>query len=108
MDLIGEYEIQQGATFRLHLECYSDDNALMNFAEVAEVRATVRNGSELIATFAASVVAAGTLEVYLTPAETAALAPGRYTWDCEVEFDSGDVDRVLGGIADVSAENTYV
>jgi hypothetical protein len=102
-------EIEQGATFRMRAECYSDDNVLVGFveADLAEVRAHVRNGSDLAIALDCSWVGNGTVEFFASASDTAALAPGRYTWDLEIEFVSGDVIRLLAGIADVTAENTY-
>lgn len=108
MDIV----IEQGATFRMHCEVYSIDNQIVPLTNVSEVRATVRyayDADEPLLTFTCAVedAAGGVASVYASDADTEALTPGRYVWDMEILFASGDVLRLLAGIADVTAEATH-
>lgn len=105
--------IEKGGTFRLRIECFSIDNQIIDLSDVTEVRSMLRydfEATDPLLTFTGVVTSPatdGVCEVYASDTDTAALAPGRYVWDVELVFDSGDVLRLLSGIADVTSEATY-
>lgn len=50
---------------------------------------------------------AGTIIITLSATLTSSLAPGKYTYDLELESGSGEVTRLIKGPFSVLAEDTY-
>lgn len=108
----GKYDIviDQGSSFALDLTVQEEGAAknLSTYNVRAQLRPTITS-STLTATFTGAVLnaSAGTLQISLSPTQTAAIGPGKYYYDVEI-FTSADavVTRLIQGSAIVTPEVT--
>lgn len=98
--------VYQGATCRLAFVWKVDGEPLDLTG--AEVRAQIRNRfqSPVLASFVCSGTDDGRVTATLPATVTAALVASEHRWDLEVEWDDGDVCRLLMGTATVSPQVT--
>ena len=113
---IHHISIEQGATFTQVMTWKISDVVvnLTGYTARLKARSTVgsRNVPSISLTSAAGGDitlggAAGTITISLSATETAALNPGKYTYDLELQSSGGVVTRLLKGNLTVVAEVTY-
>jgi hypothetical protein len=108
------FTIEQGATFEAEIEWRDGSNALVNltgFSARMQIRTSIAAASfalELTNANGRIVLggAAGTVQLVLAAADTAALGAGSYVYDLELVHPSGKVTRLLKGAITVDAEVT--
>ena len=115
LDLQGELEIKQGATYQLGLYYVTNAGAAIDISGYS-ARMTLRSDYEattslldLTSTPAAGLVitgASGLVTVTITSTQTAALAAGPFVWDIEIVSAGGVVTRMAGGVGVISREVT--
>ena len=107
----GRYDIviDQGADFSIQLDLANNGSAvnLTDFTARAQLRATPTT-SELAGSFTLTFIdrTGGILNMEMPNATTAALSPGKYYYDLEIESGGGVVTRLLQGVARVTPNVT--
>lgn len=108
-----DLEIEKGETFKRRLRWQNPDGSpvtLVGFAARMQVRVSHNSASTLISlTSAAGLTlggAAGTIDVLISAAVTAALPATDGVWDIEVESAGGEVTRLAKGLVKISPEAT--
>jgi len=113
---IHHISIEQGATFTQEMTWKISDVVvnLTGYTARLKARSTVESRNvpsvELTSAAGGDIAlggAAGTITISLTATETAALNPGKYTYDLELQSSGGVVTRLLKGNLTVVAEVTY-
>lgn len=79
---------------RMHIRDYVDSSVIL------ETLTTENDGLTIDA-------AAGRVDIFLRPSDTAALDAKDYVYDIELESEEGDVTRIVSGKLTVRAEITY-
>lgn len=113
---IHHISIEQGATFT-QVMTWKISNAAVNLTGyTARLKARSTVSSRTIPSVSLTSAAggnislggaAGTITISLSATETAALNPGKYTYDLELQSSGGVVTRLLKGNLTVVAEVTY-
>lgn len=106
--------IDQGATFRETVEWVDSDGVAVPLTDyTARMQVRTEPGADdppiLDLTDGDGLTideGAGTIAIAIDDATTAALTPGRYRYDLEVESPAGDVTRLVQGYCTVDAEVT--
>lgn len=111
---IHNIEVEQGATFRSHLTWLINSNEvdLTDYSARLKVRKSLRTTPIVSLTSAAEGGITlggvdGSIDITMSATQTAALNPGKYSYDLELESSGGEVTRLLKGSFTVSAEVTY-
>jgi hypothetical protein len=100
-------DCKQGATFEREIVLRDESNAIIPIAGYTarmQIR-TAPGASEITATVSAS-IASDTITILLTAAETEAIAAWNYYYDLEMDNGLGEVQRLLEGRFEVTAEVT--
>jgi hypothetical protein len=114
LDLQGELEIKQGATYQLGLYYVTSAGAAIDITGYS-ARMTLRSDYEattslldLTSPSAGLVItgASGLVTVTITSTQTAALTAGPFVWDIEIVSAGGVVTRMAGGVGVISREVT--
>ncbi len=108
-------DIEQGATFQrsMTLDEYDSDTETMEDLDLSGytfsgmLRQEKEDTSAMIAfTIVITDAALGAIQVSLTAAQTSTLPAGTAYYDIEMTRDSGEVIRILEGMANISREMT--
>lgn len=100
--------IDQGSDFIQDIEVTDANNALVNlttYTGAAQIRKTY--SSESYKAFTVATSANGIVQLSINAANTNALSPGQYVWDCELtELNTGVVTRIVEGIVTITPSVT--
>lgn len=108
--------VEQGTTFSQRLTWKINSNAvdLTGYTARMKVRVPNRRDKEPLLSFTTSTGggitlggSAGTIDISISAATTAALVPAKYTYDLELVSSGGVVTRLVKGTFIVVAEVTY-
>tara|TARA_R100000030_G_scaffold57376_1_gene43227 strand:+ start:392 stop:727 length:336 start_codon:yes stop_codon:yes gene_type:complete len=108
---IHDITIQQGASFAKTLTLKDSNNAVINVSGdtfSGQVR-KLHSSTDIEATFtfdSATNGSSGIVTWSLTPAQTRAMGTGKFVYDVEWNKSSGDVVRLIEGVADTTPEVT--
>jgi hypothetical protein len=100
-------DCQQGATFEREIVLRDDDNVIIpltGYTGQMQIRASP--SATTIAATATVAIAADTITISLTAAETALIPAWNYYYDLELSNGSGGIDRLLEGRFEVTPEVT--
>lgn len=100
-------DCQQGSTFTRELVLRDDANVIIpisGYTAQMQIRKSPAS-TDIIATATVS-IASNTITVSLTAIQTTAIAAWNYFYDLEMDNGSGDVQRLLEGRFEVTAEVT--
>lgn len=105
--------VEQGATFRISLQIFEDDDPkdLTGFTARSQLRRSHRSRRATDFTVEINNPTNGELMLSLTAEQTSILKAGRYVYDVEVvgpNFPPSEVGRILEGVVTVSPEATKV
>lgn len=113
---IYKIEVEQGATFTLPLTWKINANPVNVTGYTARLQVRTDGSGRVPSNILILSITSddnitlggsdGSIEVYLSPNDTAALAQGRYTYDLELEAPNGRVTRLIKGQFIVNAEVT--
>ena len=79
---------------------------LTGFTGACQLRPTPDADGAVSLTVTIPTPTSGQVDIYLSAATTATLAPGQWSWDLELTGPAGDVTTVIGGRALISADTT--
>jgi len=111
-DLTEDNAIEQGATWQRLIKWRDSDEALISnvgYSARMKIKADVNSTEVLSLTDASGIAlggANGEILITISKTQTAAISPGVYVYDLELESAGGVVTRLLQGRVDVIAEVT--
>jgi hypothetical protein len=100
--------IDQGSDYIQDIEVSDANNVIVDlstYSGAAQIRKTYT--SETFKAFTVATNANGIVQISINAANTNALAPGQYVWDCELtELNTGIVTRIVEGIVTITPSVT--
>lgn len=100
--------IDQGSDFIQDIEVTDANNILIDlttYTGAAQIRKTY--SSETYKAFTVATNANGIVQITINAANTNALSPGQYVWDCELtEINTGIVSRIVEGVVTITPSVT--
>lgn len=107
-------KVDQGTDFAETLRFYTDTTNttpkdLSGYAFRAKARYKHHKNDNDVVSFTADITdaAGGVVNWALTDTQTAAMKPGTWYFDLEMETDGGDVSRIIWGRLEMAPEATY-
>lgn len=99
--------IDQGSSFNVSIDLANEDDDPINLTGYTGASEIRKHYTSTTSTpFTVTVYAAGSVDLSLTPAQTADLVSGRYLYDVELTSSGGIVTRVVEGIVTVNPQIT--
>ena len=105
MAIVSNLTVDQGTTFSANIDVSDESGNAQNlnaYSVAGQIRKTYDSSTAIPFTATVTNAAQGTINISLTPAQTNAMAAGRYVYDVEVTSSGGVVTRVLEGQVEVT------